>query len=153
MSSWFAGSSSLATCSSELHLPHYHAHNLAMRLHCIYGHGLHNHHNTKNDTTLNIHFSITTETMSHNNASKPYLSFQTMEEMLLPKGCKDYEAVPLVVQMRATMGDCIEGNRGPQASRAIRFGIMLCFIYLLIYLGCFLALPKIIYLHIYPIFL
>jgi hypothetical protein len=110
-----------------------------MRLHRIYGHGLRDHHNTSNDTTLNIHFSVTTETMSHNNALKPYFSYQMMEEMLLLKGRKDYEAVPLAVQLRATAADCTEGNRGLQASRAVRFGIMLCFVYLLIHLGCFPA--------------
>jgi hypothetical protein len=77
-----------------------------MRLHCIYGHGLLNHCNT----TLNIHFSVTTETMSHSNASKPYLSYQTMEEMLLLKGRKDYEAIPLAIQVRTTVGDCTKGN-------------------------------------------
>jgi hypothetical protein len=76
-----------------------------MRLHCIYGHGLRDHRQTRNDTTLNIHFSVTTETMSHSNALKPYLSYQTMEEMLLLKGHKDYKAVLLAVQVRAIVGD------------------------------------------------
>jgi hypothetical protein len=82
-----------------------------------------------------------TKTMSHSYASKPYLSYLTMEEMLLFKGRKDYEVVPLAVQVRATVGDCTEGNRGLQALRAARFGIMLRFVYLLIHLGCFLAPP------------
>jgi hypothetical protein len=96
-----------------------------MCLHRIYGQGLRDQRSTKNDTTLNIHFSITTETMSHNNASKSYLSYQTMEVMLLLKGRKDYEVVLLAVQVHAIVGDCTEGNRGLQASRAARFGIML----------------------------